>query len=59
MLMKNELKPFLQSLSVGAFARCAAPPQLVPHFDKFLDVSGSAESLLARKDDTVGILEVE
>lgn len=57
--MNNELRSLLQSLSVGAFAWCAAPPQLVPHFDKFLDVSGSVEWLLARKDDTLNVLEVD
>ncbi|KAE8280724.1 VPS10 domain-containing receptor SorCS3 Precursor [Larimichthys crocea] len=50
--MNNELKPFLQSLSVGAFALCAAPPQLVAHFDKFLDTIS-----LEEHNGTVDILE--
>jgi len=46
------------SHSAGAFAWCAAPPKLVPHFDKYLDVSWSAEWLLAKRGDALNVLEV-
>lgn len=54
--------PFSQILSAGALAWCAAPPQLVPHFDKFLDVSGSAEWIFfffTCRHDSLNIWEIE